>query len=162
MNIIDVIILLILLVGILWGVIKGFISQAISVISLLLGAWLAYTFSKPLGVSLAESCNVKLEVVNLIVFVLIFVAVVLVLHFVGKLLEKTIRLVMLGWLNRLLGGAIALVVYGIVVGILLIAFDTINGLVGAVSEEYLASSLLYEPLQNFVYVVFPYFKEILF
>jgi hypothetical protein len=48
-NVIDIIILICCVPALVQGFRKGFISQAVSLVSLVLGAWLAFKFSEPVG-----------------------------------------------------------------------------------------------------------------
>ena len=98
----------------------------------------------------------------MISFALIFIAVIAVLAILGRLLEGTVKLIMLGWLNRLLGMVLSLVKAGLIVGLVIMAFCSLNNTFSLVSEEVLNESVLFPPLKNMAYTVFPYLKELLF
>ena len=89
------------------------------------------------------------------------VAVFLVLAALGKMLEGVFRLVMLGWLNKLLGVLFALLKTALIVGLLIIAFTSVNDTFRFVQESVLNESVLYPPLKKLAFDVFPYVKDML-
>ena len=69
---------------------------------------------------------------------------------------------MLGWLNKLLGIAFAFLKTALIVGLVIMLFNSLNDNFHLIQEETLAESVLYGPLKNLAYTVFPYLKEMLF
>lgn len=157
----DIIILICFLPAIISGIMKGFIEQAIALVSLILGAWLAFKFSTVVSGWLQPYFEVSETVLNVISFVVIMVAVVLVLFVLSKILTGVTKLVMLGWLDRLLGLVFALLKAGLLIGIAIILFDTLNVKFEFVEEKVLDESVLYSPIRDIAYVIFPYLKELL-
>ena len=98
---------------------------------------------------------------HVISFAVIMVAVVLVLFVIGKVLTGVTRLVMLGWLDRLLGLVFALLIAGLLIGIGIVLFDTLNAKFELVDNAILDESVLYSPIKDIAYTVFPYLKELL-
>ena len=140
---------------------KGFIEQAVALVSLILGAWLAFKFSTVVSGWLQPYFEVSETVLNVISFAVIMVAVVLVLFVLSKILTGVTKLVMLGWLDRLLGLVFALLKAGLLIGIAIILFDTLNVKFEFVEEKVLDESVLYAPIRDIAYVIFPYLKELL-
>ncbi len=157
----DIIILICFLPAIISGIMKGFIEQAIALVSLILGAWLAFKFSIVVSGWLQPYFEVSETVLNVISFAVIMVAVVLVLFVLSKILTGVTKLVMLGWLDRLLGLVFALLKAGLLIGIAIILFDTLNVKFEFVEEKVLDESVLYAPIRDIAYVIFPYLKELL-
>ena len=157
----DIIILICFLPAIISGITKGFIEQVIALVSLILGAWLAFKFSTVVSDWLKPYFEVSETVMNVISFVVIMVAVVLVLFVLSKILTGMTKLVMLGWLDRLLGLVFALLKAGLIIGILIILFDTLNVKFEFVEEKVLDESVLYAPIRDIAYMIFPYLKELL-
>ncbi|MBO6045001.1 MAG: CvpA family protein [Bacteroidales bacterium] len=157
----DIIILICFLPAIISGITKGFIEQVIALVSLILGAWLAFKFSTVVSDWLKPYFEVSETVMNVISFAVIMVAVVLVLFVLSKILTGVTKLVMLGWLDRLLGLVFALLKAGLIIGILIILFDTLNVKFEFVEEKVLDESVLYAPIRDIAYMIFPYLKELL-
>lgn len=69
---------------------------------------------------------------------------------------------MLGWVNKLLGVAFSFLKCALVIGLIIMAFNSLNNSFHIISEEELAKSILYPPLKDIAYTVFPYLKDLLF
>lgn len=162
MNIVDIILLICFIPALIQGFRKGFISQVIAIISIILGVWLSFRFSSSVSVWLAQYIQGSEQIMKLISFALILIAVIAGLTVLGRLIEGTFKLVMLGWLNRLLGVAFSLLKAGLVVGLVIMAFCSLNDTFSFVSKDTLNQSILFPPLKDLAYTVFPYLKELIF
>lgn len=162
MQTLDIIILICFIPAIVRGLSKGFIEQAIALVSLVLGAWLAFKFSEPMGAWLQPYLDVSETVLSVISFAAVALATVLILFLLGRLLTGLVKLVMLGWLDRILGLVFALLKAALAIGLLVILFDTLNLKFEFVDTAKLDASVLYNPIKDLAYVVFPYLKELLF
>jgi membrane protein required for colicin V production len=162
MNILDVIILLALIPAIIQGLRKGFISQAISIISIIAGIWASDRFANLVTNWVSQHITASEQILKVIAFALILVIVFIILGLLGKLLESVLKLVMLGWVNKLLGVVFALLKTGLIVGLVIMLFCSLNNNLHLVSDEILAESVLFTPLKNAAYTVFPYLKSLIF
>lgn len=162
MNIVDIILLICFIPALIQGLRKGFISQVIAIISIIAGVWISARFTAEASTFLAQYIQGSEQVLKVVSFALIFIAVIAVLAILGRLLEGTVKLVMLGWLNRLLGMVLSLLKAGLIVGLAIMAFCSLNNTFSLVSEEVLNSSVLFPPLKSLAYSVFPYLKELFF
>lgn len=162
MNIIDIILLICFIPAVVQGIRKGFISQVVSIVSLILGVWMSARFASIVSGWIGQWITASTQVLELVAFALIMILVFLVLGALGKVIEATIKLVMLGWLNKLLGVAFALLKTALIVGLVIMAFTSLNQTFGLVSPETLGESVLYTPLKKIAYDVFPYLKGLIF
>ncbi len=161
MNILDIILLICFVPAVIQGFRKGFISQVIAIISIIAGVWLSVRFTTMVSEWLGQYIQGSEQVLRIVAFALIFIAVAAALALVGKLIEGTIKLIMLGWLNRLLGVLFSLLKAGLIIGLVIMAFCSLNDTFKFVSEETLNSSVLFPPLKSLADSVFPYLKELL-
>lgn len=161
MNILDAIILIALIPAIIQGIRKGFISQAISIISIVVGIWASARFASIVTAWVSQYITASEQVLKIVAFALILVFVFLVLGLLGKLLESVLKLVMLGWVNRLLGVVFSLMKAFLIIGLVIIAFNSLNSSFGIVNPEVISDSVLYGPLKNLADAVFPYIKNML-
>ena len=156
MNVIDIIILVCCIPALFHGFSKGFVSQAISLIALVVGVWLSFKFSVPFGDWLKSFADLPGTVLHIIAFALILTIVMLVLTLIGKAIEKVVKLAMLGWLNKLLGIVFALLKAVLIIGLVIIIFDAIYNLIPFVSSDTLNESVLYNPIKSIANTVFPF------
>lgn len=161
MNILDIILLICFIPAVVQGLRKGFIAQVISIVSIILGVWASAKFANAVSAWIGEYITASEQVLKVVAFALILIVVFLILAAIGKALEGVFRLVMLGWLNKLLGVAFALIKTGLIVGLAIMAFDSLNATFHIVKDPVLAESVLYPPLRRLAYEVFPYIKDML-
>ena len=162
MNVLDIILLLCFVPAIIGGLRRGFIAQVVAIISIILGIWLSFKFSAVLSGWLGQWIEAGEQVLHVISFAVILILAILALAAVGKLIEATVKIILLGWLNRLLGLIFALLKYALIIGLLLMLFNSLNGQFHLVNQKVLDSSLLYGPLLNLANSVFPYLKALIF
>ena len=161
MTTLDIILAICLLPAVIQGVSKGFISQAIALISLIVGVWASFQFAEVVCNFLMPYLSISEQITHVIAFILIFCGVAFALHIVEAIILKVVKITMLGWVDKLLGIAFALFKTFIILGVVVMLFNTINVDGRLVSQETLDSSVLYGPIKDFAYTVFPYFKQLL-
>lgn len=162
MNTLDIILILCFIPFLIRGIGKGFIAQVFSILAIVLGAWISFRFSTEVCEWLKPYLDVSQQILNVITFALIMVAAIIGMHLLGKLLHGLFKLVMLGWLDSLLGLVFSLLCGALAVGLFIILFDTLNTNLHLVKEELLNESVLYGPLKDIAYTIYPYFKDLLF
>ncbi len=161
MQIIDIVILVLVALAIVKGLIDGLIRQVGGIAGLFVGIILAGRFSALLASWLHQWISASENIVKILSFVLIIIATCLLMHLVGKLLEKIVTITTLGWLNRLLGAVLS--VFGVVllIGVLLSLIEYVNeSWFIIIPKEMIAQSKGVQIVTSITDVVFPYIKEI--
>lgn len=162
MSVLDIILCICMALSVVQGVIRGFTEQVVALVAIILGTWVAFRFSKLICSLLLPYLHISEQVLYVLVFILMIILVIIVIHLLGKIIKASIRFIMLGWLDRLLGAVFSLFKAVLIIGILIILFNTLNVTFRIVPEEYLSDSAVYPVLKRIAYGVFPYFKELLF
>lgn len=160
MGTIDIIILACFLPAVVIGLKDGFVRQLVALSALILGLYLSVRFSAPVGQWITERWHLEPFWIKVISFSAIFIAVALVLSLLGKLLEKVLKITMLGWLNRILGLVFAIITTALVLGTIIYVVNSANGMLEFIPEEKIAESRLYKPLLHLVETAFPYLKSL--
>jgi membrane protein required for colicin V production len=101
------------------GYTKGLIIAVCSLVAWVLGLAAALKLSSVSAVYLHDHYHINTRWLPVITFILLFVAVILIVRLIGKLLEKVVQLALLGWLNRLLGICFYFFIYLVIFSILL-------------------------------------------
>ena len=158
MSILDVILLICFVPALVQGLKKGFIGQVVAVISIIAGVWMSFEFATLVSGWLGKYISGSEQILKIVAFALILTGVIVGLFLLGKIIEGMFKLVMLEWLNKLLGVIFAMMKTALIVGFLIVVFNSINEAFHLVSEEYLSESLLYPPLKGLADSVFPYLK----
>lgn len=103
MSIIDIIILVPLVVGALGGFRKGFVMEIVTLLALILAVIGGFHFLH-WGISmLQEHFNLSGKFLPFLSFVLIFVAIVVLVNAVGKVLKKVLHMAFLGGVDKAAG-----------------------------------------------------------
>ena len=161
-NIIDIIIICCCIPALVHGISKGFVSQAFSLVALILGVWLSFKFSGAMSDWLLSVTEISGTLVHVISFALILLIVMLAATLAGKIVEKILKVVMLGWLNKLLGVVFALLKAALIIGLIVILIDTVNSNIPLIPAKTIDESVLFHPVKDFADFVFPYLKELVF
>ena len=154
MEIFDIVIIGLLVIGGIQGFRKGLIDQVVSILALLLGIWVSIRFSDFTANLLIDKLKFTSEYISGIAFVVTFAAVVVGVHFVGKLAEKLVAAVALGFINRIAGLLVGVLLWGFIVSVLLSVTNRFNLL----SAQTKQSSILYKPISRIAPAIFPYLK----
>ena len=126
MNSLDLGILIIASIFFVRGVFRGFVFELVTVVGLILGYIISITYLSLLsGYILSFFPSFPESVVNLVSFFILFVGTNLLLRFVSNIITKTLKIAMLGWLNRILGGVLGMIKSIIIMSILVFVIDMI-------------------------------------
>lgn len=155
MQIIDILVGLLLIYAIYKGVKKGFIIALSSLVSLMLGIFIAIKFSHYVGQYLGEMTSWNPEYVKIISFVVTFVLVVMGVILLGKTFTKIAGMIMLGWLNRLAGGIFSFLKMILILSVLFNFFDKWNTKGDIIAHDKLESSYSYRPIKVISHKVYP-------
>jgi membrane protein required for colicin V production len=126
MNSLDIAILSISALFFIRGIFRGFVFELVTVVGLILGYIISITYLSLLaGFILSFFPSFPESIVNLVSFFILFVGTNLLLRMVAKVITKTLKIAMLGWLNRLLGGLLGMLKSIIIMSILVFVVDMI-------------------------------------
>jgi len=102
--VLDVIGITIVIIFFIRGYMKGIIVAAFSLLAIVLGIICALKLSNILASYLLEKGIVTSGWGQLVSYIVLFLGVVILVRFVGKLIEKSAQAVFLGLVNKLVGG----------------------------------------------------------
>ena len=113
MNLLDVVIIACMVFLIVRGIFRGFIREIGSLAGVILGIWLASLY-EPQMTDFLKPFLPSGNFLPLISFALIFLVVLVLCNVVGWLLKKLVKKIFLGWADRTLGAALA-VLKGVII-----------------------------------------------
>lgn len=117
LNTLDYVILILLLIGLLTGIAQGVIKQAFGLGGLLGGLLLGALLYKPAALFLLDVIEMEFNVAQVVAFIVILIIVPIVFSIVGNLLSKIVKIISLGFVDRLLGGVFGVIKFFIVIGL---------------------------------------------
>ena len=152
----DLVFLVILVWAAYRGFSKGVILQAATLLALILGIFGAIKFSDYTSAILIENTKMTGEYMPLISFALTFIAIVVVVHLLARIIERLVEAVALGFVNRLAGALFSMTKFAFIISIVLVVLNTIHANYSFLPENKISKSLMYKPLSKFAPGVFPY------
>jgi len=141
--IIDLILGVIILIAIFKGYQRGLIIGLFSLVSVIIGLAAAMKLSTVVAGYIGEAVNVSDEWLPVISFAIVFIVVVLLIRLGANAIERTVEVVMLGWLNKLGGIIFYVAIYTVVFSVLLFYAEQVN----LVRPETIEKSISYSYVQ---------------
>jgi membrane protein required for colicin V production len=159
MNFLDVAIVVIILFGGYLGFRKGLVIELCSLAALVGGVYFGMKFSEFVSTWILSLLSSPNEYVPLIAFGCCFLAIVILVFFLGKWLEKFVKLSMLKPIDRILGGVFAAGKYLLIVAILLWLFEKWYQGDQALITYLENDSLLFRKLVDLAGLITPVWQE---
>jgi membrane protein required for colicin V production len=160
--IIDIILLGLVIMAVVKGLKRGFVVALFSMIAFILGLVAALKLSTVVAAYLDDSINVSARWLPFLAFGLVFIVVVLLVRLMAAVIQSTMELALLGWVNRIAGIFLYVIMYILIFSVLLFFAVQMNFL----NKDTLDRSATYpyiEPVGPFVIdgigALMPWFKD---
>ncbi|MEM1257046.1 MAG: CvpA family protein [Bacteroidota bacterium] len=154
MNFLDIVLGILLAWGLYKGLANGLFVELATLVALIAGIFGSIHFSYIAGDYLSQNMEWNPHYIKITSFIITFIAIVLLVHFAGKLLTKIADFAMLGLLNKIAGGIFGALKVAIIVGALLVFFEKATASFNFVNEETRKESMLYQPVRDIGAFVF--------
>lgn len=150
----DIIVLVIVGLSALFGFYKGFVIEIFALGGIAVGIVVANASYASLGETLLRFIASS-QIANAVAYALIFLIAMTAVIIVGRVFDKFVRLIFLGWLNRLLG-----LVFGFTKGALLAALLLLLLTLALPPQHELIAKSLLRPYFDYAYALVPeHFKQ---
>lgn len=159
---IDFISLVLVALALFKGYRKGFIVAFFSFIAFIIGLAAALKFSAVAATSISNHANIPQRWLPVLAFMAVFMVVVLLVRLGAKVLETGVRLVMLGWINRLAGFVVYLLLYFFIFSTFLFYLVQLNMLKPSMTEasqSYPWISRMAPKIMQALSGIFPFLKS---
>ena len=156
MNNLDIVLCLFLAYGLFRGIKNGFFVELASLVSMLLGIYIAIKFSYVTREYLENhyaSWNPK--VVQVTAFAFTFIVVVIGVSLLAKIFTSMANFASLGIFNKILGGIFGVLKTILTISILLNLLQKINVREALISKESQDKSVLFRPVQEVSRNIYP-------
>lgn len=117
--IIDILFLTVMIIAVFKGFSKGMVVAIFSFIAFIIGLAASLKLSALVAQHLQSSSGVSGKWMPLLAFSLVFIVVVLLVNIGARIIRKTISMAMLGWLDRLGGIVLYIIIYTIIFSVIL-------------------------------------------
>ena len=159
MNWIDLAIVIILGISMITGFANGFVREAASLLALILGIWGAIKFSGFTAAKLYDYFDMTGSYVGILAFLVTFVLIVVVIHFIGVIADKLVDAVALGFVNKLLGIGFGLLKSMLILSVAFVIMNAIDAHRPFLPKETIEKSIFYNPVSDIIPALFPIIGE---
>jgi membrane protein required for colicin V production len=159
MNYIDFIIIVLLVLGVARGFTDGFIKEFAALLALILGIWGAIKFSALTAAKLYDYFDMTGRYVGIIAFIITFIVIVVLVHFVGLIVDKFVDTMALGFLNRLIGIVFGLFKTALILSVIFVILNAIDAKHPFLPKEKIEQSRFYNPIADIAPAIFPVIGE---
>ena len=115
----DLLFVIILVLAIVKGYQRGLIVGIFSFVAVIIGLAAAIKLSAVVAGYIGDTIKVSTEWLPVISFAVVFILVVLLIRLGANMIQKTVEISMLGWVNRLGGILLYIAIYGMVYSVVL-------------------------------------------
>lgn len=158
----DIILAVILILAIIKGYQRGLIVGVFSLIAVIIGLAAAIKLSTVVAAYIGKAIKVSDAWLPVISFAVVFIIVVLLIRLGANMLQKTVEIALLGWVNRLGGILLYVAIYLIVYSVILFYIEQVK----LVQPATIKNSVTYTFIQpwgprviNGFATVIPVFKD---
>lgn len=135
MNLLDIAILIIIALMTVRGFFRGIVQEAATLVGLIFSFFLAALYYKNLTSLLVRFVPNHEIVLSFFCFIFLFILFILLFNFLSILARKAVHLVLLGWLDRTLGGFFGLIKGAVIIFVLVTILTVIYPKSGPVVEN---------------------------
>lgn len=159
---IDLILAVLLVMAIWKGYRRGLIVGIFSLVAAIIGLAAALKLSAVVAGYIGKSVKISDEWLPVISFIVVFIVVILLIRLGANAIERTVEVVMLGWLNKLGGIILYATLYTIVFSVLLFYAEQLKLLKPATIQQSLSYAWV-QPIGPWIIngfgTVIPVFKD---
>jgi len=155
MSFLDIVLGVLLAYSIFKGIRNGLFVELASLISLILGVYVAIKFSFLAKAMLSGFVHWNPKTIQIVAFIITFLIVVVGISLLAKFLTSVTNFAQLGVLNKLGGGFFRLLKTILILSIFLNLFEKINFNNAFAKKETLDKSLFYRPIQKTAGFIYP-------
>jgi len=159
MNAIDISVSILIFIGFVRGFMRGFFVEFATLLALVGGLYGALHFSFYTSDILIKYIDWKLKYIRLASFLITFLAIMIAVASLGKLLTNIVENLALGTINNLLGGIFGAAKLVVIVSFFILFFNKTNLSVPFVKKGIVANSILYKPISAFAPFLLSSFSE---
>ena len=161
MGYLDIILCILLIWGLYNGYTKGLIIQMASLLALILGVYGAIVFSNLTQGILTSNFQIDNKYIPIISFATTLIAIVIAVHFLGKVLEKSINMIALGLFNKLLGAVFGVLKVALLLSALIFVFEGLDKQFSLIPQDAKSKSVLYRPMSKLIPAIVPDARKIM-
>lgn len=147
-NLLDIIIIIPLLYFAYNGYKRGFIVELASLAALVVGLYMAFYFSDFAAEMLNDLFEMNQKYVAVFAFIMTFIVVIFLVITAGKIVQKFVDVLLLGFFNKLAGAAFGVLKGALLLSILCFGFNYFHISDYIIKPDVKQKSLFYESVED--------------
>lgn len=159
MSVLDIVLCGFLIYGFARGLWNGLFVELASLISLILGIYVALKFSSIIRKMLESHVSWSPKTTQIIAFTLTFVLVVVAVYVLAKFFTAIANFASLGLVNKIAGGFFGILKMVLIISVTLNIFQKINSRNTFAEKATLEKSLFYYPILKVAAFLYPSLEE---
>jgi len=148
LNWLDIILIIPLLYGLVMGAKRGFVKEAVMLVAIAMGVFVAKLFSSPASLFLQEHLGASPRVARPLSYFVVMVVFVGGMYVLAWMLTKILKAMKLGTANRIFGAVLGTLKWVLILSVVLNFFAVIDRYVPIKSKESVQNSKLYAPIES--------------
>ncbi|MFA7494498.1 MAG: CvpA family protein [Proteiniphilum sp.] len=158
MNWFDLTVGILLLIAFINGYRKGLIMQLVGLATIILAAIFGGRIALTILPEINRVTNLSPEMARVLAFILVFVAIAIVLSLIGRLIQRFIDIVLLSFVNRVLGAVIAAGTMMVFLSIILNLILMLDPNENVISKKIKEDSFFFKRVEAVVPAIVPYLQ----
>lgn len=159
MNWFDLVVLILMLIALVNGYRKGLIQQLVGLAIIILSAIFGGKLAAYILPELNRFLDLSPNLARVLSFLLAFAAIAIVISLIGNLIQKFVNIILLSFVNRLLGSFIAVGTLMFILSIILNLVLMLDKKENLISKEIKNESFFFERVEAVVPAVVPYLDK---
>jgi membrane protein required for colicin V production len=136
---IDILFIGMMTIAVFKGIRNGLIVAIFSIIGWILGIYAAFRFADVAAGYLKGILEISPKTLYIVSFIIVFLIVMLLVYLGAKMIEKTVELVFMGWVNRIGGIIFYVLLYTLIFSVMIFFAEKFK----LISEETITASRVY-------------------
>lgn len=159
LNWFDIVVAIVLILAFFNGLQKGLVMQLVSLVGLILAVIFAGQLAKNILPWFMEVVQLSSNVAPVVAYIVAFALIMVVVSLIGNLIQKFMEAVHINFLNKLLGGVIALGISMVILSLILNLVLMLDTKERIIKQETKENSFFYNRVQMVVPVIVPYLNS---
>lgn len=155
----DIVVCIILLIGAYRGFTKGFLYTLALATAVVLGIIGGFQLADKASGYLQSEFSITSRFLPFISFLLVFIGIIMLVILLGKLLEKVLKAIALGWANKISGALFGIFKMAFLISAVFWLLKPVEKSLPVISAEQKKQSFLYGPVSKIAPAVLPTIKD---
>lgn len=148
-----------LIIALVNGYRKGLVMQLVGLATIILAAIFGGRLAEIILPELNNLLDISPNIAHVLSYVFAFVAIAIVISLIGRIIHKFINAVQLSFINRVLGGVVAIATTMLLLSIILNLVLMLDPEEKLIKQETKETSFFYKPVESVVPAIVPYLNK---